>query len=66
MRGTNAAVVGLLGAALYNPVWASAVHGPADFAIAATGFVLLVAWQAPPLLVVLLSALAGVGLTLAG
>ena len=60
MRGTNAAVVGLLGAALYNPVWVSAVQTPrADFAIAATGFVLLLIWGAPPLLVVVLSALAG-------
>jgi chromate transporter len=66
MRGTNAAVVGLLGAALYNPVWVSAVQSPADFAVAATGFVLLVAWRAPPLLVVVLSAMAGAGLSLAG
>jgi chromate transporter len=64
MLGTNAAVVGLLGAALYNPVWTSAVRGPIDFAIAAAGFVLLVAWRAPPLLVVGLSALAGLGLSL--
>jgi chromate transporter len=60
MRGTNAAVVGLLGAALYNPVWTSAVLKPVDFAIVATGFVLLIVWRAPPLLVVLLSAIAGV------
>jgi chromate transporter len=64
MLGTNAAVVGLLGAALYNPVWTSAVRGPIDFAIAAAGFVLLVAWRAPPFLVVGLSALAGLGLSL--
>ncbi len=64
MRGTNAAVVGLLGAALYHPVWTSAVQGPADFAVAATGFVLLVAWRAPPLLVVALSALAGAALSM--
>jgi chromate transporter len=62
MRGTNAAVVGLLGAALYNPVWTSAVQSPADFAIAATGFILLTVWRAPPLLAVILSALAGVAL----
>lgn len=66
MRGTNAAVVGLLAAALYNPVWTSAVKTPADLAIAATGFVLLIAWRAPPLLVVLLAALAGLGLGLIG
>jgi chromate transporter len=65
MRGTNAAVVGLLGAALYNPVWTSAVQGSADFAIVVSGFVLLIVWGAPPLLVVLLSGLAGVGLSLA-
>ncbi len=63
VRGTNAAVVGLLGAALYNPVWTSAVHRPADVAVAAAAFVLLVAWRAPPLLVVALAALAGVGLS---
>ena len=61
MQGTNAAVVGLLAAALYNPVWISAVQTPVDFAIAATGFALLIAWQAPPLVVVLLAALAGMG-----
>jgi len=59
MAGVNAAVIGLLAAALYNPVWTSAVHGLPDFAAAAAGFVLLVAWQAPALLVVALLALAG-------
>ena len=66
MRGVNAAVVGLLGAALYSPVWTSTVLTPADFAIAAAGFVLLVFWRAPPLAVVLLSAAAGIGLAAAG
>jgi chromate transporter len=65
MRGINAAVVGLLGAALYHPVWTSAVLGPRDFAVALLGFILLVAWRAPPLIVVLLGALAGLGLALA-
>ena len=60
MRGVNAAVVGLLGAALYNPVWTTSVHGPRDFAIALVGFVLLAAWRAPPLLVVVFSAVAGI------
>ena len=59
MRGTNAAVVGLLGAALYNPVWIGAVRTSADFAIAASGFILLIVWRAPPLLVVCLAVLAG-------
>ncbi len=66
MRGVNAAVVGLLGAALYDPVWIGAVRGPADFAVAAAGFVLLVAWGAAPLLVVLLSAASGVALAMLG
>ena len=64
MLGTNAAVVGLIGAALYDPVWTSAVRSPIDFAIAASAFILLIAWRAPPLLVVTLSALAGMGTSL--
>jgi chromate transporter len=64
MRGVNAAVVGLLGAALYNPVWTSAVKTPGDFALALVGFVLLAVWQAPPLVVVAISALGGIGLAL--
>jgi len=62
MRGVNAAVVGLLGAALYNPVWTSSVSAPGDFAVALTGFVLLTVWRAPPLLVVVVSALGGMAL----
>jgi chromate transporter len=62
MAGINAAVVGLLAAALYNPVWVSAVQSSTDFAVAAAGFVLLVVWRAPPLLVVLACAAAGVAL----
>lgn len=61
LRGINAAVVGVLGAALYNPVWTSAVLSPADFAAAAAGFVLLVVWRAPPLVVVVLGAAVGAG-----
>lgn len=64
MRGINAAVVGVLGAALYNPVWVSAVAAPADFALALVCFALLAAWRAPPLLVVVLGALGGAGLAL--
>jgi chromate transporter len=60
MAGVNAAVVGLLASALYDPVWTGAVRGPADFAVAATGFAALVVWRAPPLVVVLMSAVAGV------
>lgn len=58
LRGVNAAVVGLLLAALYDPVWTSAIASPADFALAITAFLLLVFWRVPPWLVVILSALA--------
>jgi chromate transporter len=64
MRGINAAVVGILAAALYDPVWTSSVKGSADFAIALIGFVLLVAWRAPPLIVVVIGALSGIALAL--
>jgi chromate transporter len=62
MRGVNAAVVGILGAALYSPLWTSAVKGPADFALALVGFILLTVWRLPPLAVVILGALGGVAL----
>ena len=65
MRGVNAAVVGLLGAALYSPVWTGSVRTPGDFALALAGFVLLTVWRAPPLLVVIISAIGGIGLALA-
>ena len=65
MAGVNAAVVGLLASALYDPVWTGAVRGPADFAVAATGFAALVVWRAPPLVVVLMTAAAGVVLCVA-
>ena len=60
MRGVNAAVVGILLAALYQPVWTSAVKGPGDFVVALVAFVLLVVWALPSWAVVLLTALGGV------
>jgi chromate transporter len=65
MRGVNAAVVGLLGAALYSPIWTSSVRTPGDFGIALVGFVLLTAWRAPPLVVVVVSAIGGIAFALA-
>ena len=59
MRGANAAVVGILGAALYNPVWVNAVVTPDDFGLATAGFLLLTVWKLPPWIVVLLLAAAG-------
>jgi chromate transporter len=66
MRGVNAAVVGLLAAALYNPVWTSSVLKPEDFGLALVGFVLLTVWRTPPLIVVVISALGGMALALTG
>jgi len=63
MRGINAAVVGVLVAALYSPVWTTAVQRPADFAVTLAGFVLLVIWKMPSFFVVFLCALAGIGLS---
>ena len=59
MLGVNAAVVGLLLAALYDPVWTGGVRSAGDFVLALAAFALLVSWKLPPWLVVLLGALAG-------
>jgi chromate transporter len=58
LRGVNAAVVGLLLAALYRPVWTSAIFGPADFALGIAAFLLLALWAVPPWLVVAAGAIA--------
>lgn len=52
MLGINAAVVGLLLAALYQPVWTSTLLQPADFALALVALVALMFWKLPPWLVV--------------
>lgn len=59
MLGINAAVVGLLLAALYQPVWTSAIHGPKDFGLALVALVALMFWKLPPWLVVLGSGILG-------
>jgi chromate transporter len=61
VRGVNAAVVGLLGAALYDPIWISSVKTSGDFSAVLVGFTLLTVWRAPPLLIVILGALTGIG-----
>jgi chromate transporter len=63
LMGVNAAVVGLLIAALYDPVWTSAIQTPKDFALCVAAFGLLAFWKWPPWLVVLLAAAAGAGLS---
>jgi chromate transporter len=62
LRGVNAAVVGLLLAALYQPVWTSAITAPADFGLALAAFGLLTLWRLPPWLVVALAAAGGAAL----
>jgi len=64
MRGANAAVVGILGAALYQPVWTSVVVGSAEFALALTGFLLLSVWKLPAWAVVVILAAGGIVITL--
>lgn len=64
LKGVNAAVVGLLLAALYRPVWTSAIVAPADFSLGLVAFLLLVFWKLPPWLVVTLGALGGQAVSL--
>jgi len=64
LRGINAAVVGILLAALYQPIWTSAIHAPADFALALVAFGLLAIWKLPPWVVILVSLVLGIGLHL--
>ncbi|MEZ5102373.1 MAG: chromate efflux transporter [Thermoleophilia bacterium] len=59
LLGVNAAVVGLLAAALYDPIWTSAIREPADLALGLGLFALLVLWRLPPLVVVALGAAGG-------
>jgi chromate transporter len=66
MRGAGAAVVGILALAFYTPVFTSGVGGLADLAIAAIGFVLLTAWKAPPLAVVVFCTASAVALAALG
>jgi chromate transporter len=59
LAGVNAAVVGLLLAALYQPVWTNAIHQPEDFGLALVALVALMFWKLPPWLVVVASGAAG-------
>lgn len=59
MRGANAAVVGILAAALYTPVFTTAILDAASFGLALVCFVLLTAWKLPPWLVVVIAGAAG-------
>ncbi|SDI42056.1 chromate efflux transporter [Propionivibrio dicarboxylicus] len=59
MGGVNAAVVGILGAALYDPIWTAAIHGKADVGLALAAYGLLVFGRVSPFLVVMLAAAGG-------
>lgn len=59
LTGVNASVVGLLAAALYNPVWVSAVRGPSDFLLVLVGFAIVFVLQAPPWVAVIILGLLG-------
>lgn len=64
MQGANAAVVGILGAALYDPVFTSAVHDMRDFTLALACFLLLMLWKLPSLGVVIFATCGGIALAL--
>lgn len=53
LMGVNAAVVGLLLAALYSHAWVDAILSPKDFALALVALTALMAWKLPPWLVVI-------------
>ncbi|WP_054957279.1 chromate transporter [Paenibacillus dakarensis] len=59
LKGINAAVVGILLASLFNPIWIKAIHTPYDFSLAIAAFGLLMLWKLPPWVIVLLSAAGG-------
>ena len=59
IMGVNAAVVGILISALYNPIWTSSILRPIDFALASILFSMLVYWKLPPWIVVLTGAIGG-------
>ena len=59
LQGINASVVGILLAALYDPVWTKAIYTPYDVSLALASFALLVLWKLPPWVVVLFCAASG-------
>jgi chromate transporter len=63
LRGVNAAVVGLLLSALYNPVWISGITNAGDFVLGVAAFLLLFLWKTPPWLVVIFCAVGGEALS---
>ena len=66
LAGVNAAVVGVLGAALYNPIWTTAILGGRDLAVALIAFMLLERWRAPPILIVVFCIASAVAVAIFG
>ena len=66
LRGVNAAVVGVLLAALYTPVWTAGVHTPAGFGLELAAFLALTLWTVAPWIVVVAGAIVAAGLGAAG
>jgi len=64
LTGVNAAVVGLLLSALYNPVWTAGIKSPRDFGLAIAAFLALYVWKVTPWLVVVACAVAASGLAM--
>lgn len=64
IAGVNAGVVGLLAAALYDPIWVSVVHQFSDIAIAIVGLLMLQLWGISALWIVLWCVSASIGLAL--
>ncbi|WP_245809795.1 chromate efflux transporter [Cohnella massiliensis] len=63
LAGVNAAVVGILLGALYDPLWTTAIWKPADFVLAVILFVMLACWKLPPWTVVLAGAAGGIAIS---
>jgi chromate transporter len=61
--GVNAAVVGILISAFYQPIWTSSILAPIDFAFAGVLFSLLVYWKLPPWIIVITGAIGGTLMT---
>jgi chromate transporter len=63
LAGVNAAVVGVLGAALYSPIWTTAIFTGRDLAIAVVAFTLLERWRTPPILIVVFCVVSAIAMS---
>jgi chromate transporter len=63
LMGVNAAVVGILISALYDPIWTNSILSTIDFSVAAILFSMLVFWKLPPWIIVVTGAMSGLLIT---